>query len=277
MIILKTKMLQIIIILLVINASLLCSQCSPQVYIESDDMVLYSGRVFHKLSNGRAGRSASYVDVVLKDSRSGINVTVRSNTAGYFRAYLRRGNYQINTSKSGYVIKNNRQTPELPNTRYTKEIIDNTFLKINKYRNPFNYFPSSTRYNDSNSQKTVVKPLSEGSPTVNIECSRDTVTVGEEFTITVNALDDDGLGKIWWYATYSKSRELSSDHVFECNGTTSISKDWIISINKPGSVVLVADATDVLFESKNSPYSHQASLSVELPEIHIYVAASDIK
>lgn len=270
-------MLQIVIILLVIDVSLLNSQCSPQVYIESDDMVLYSGRVYHKSSNGRAGTSASYVDVVLKDSRSGINVTVRSNTAGYYRAYLRRGNYQINTSKSGYVIKNNHQTPELPNPRYTKKKIDNNFQYKNNYSDPFYYLPSSLRYDDRESKKTVFKPLPDGVPTVAIECSRDTVNVGEEFTITVNAADDDGIGKIWWYATYSKSRDLSSDHVFECNGATSISNEWIISINKPGPVVLVADATDVLFESQNSPYSHQASLSSELPEIHIYVVAGDKK
>ncbi len=222
----------------------------------------YYGTVHKKLAFGRIGPAVSGVDVLFSNPRTGLNMTVRSKCNGYYYVKLPRADYKISTVQSGYtvVVRDRSQS-----------IRKESRSASTAYRNNV----TATGYATTLEPMTVgVRPdrkLVDSAPVVSIQCSQDTVFVGEEFTLTLTASDVDGLKEIWWYATCSKSKALSQKHIIKCGGKTSIRHSVTLSVEKPGPVVIAADAIDVNFSVDSRKVANKTSMVYPISEVHLYV------
>ena len=227
--------------------------------------------------NGRV-IPAPFAEVSIKNQKDGINVTIRSNGRGYFRSNLEDGKYSVSTvnpifriisgaapkTSSGYCqvftvrVAGNQPKRKLRSGLSKKE---SAGQGINREIEKMVW----------DTQRRMNRKLPGSEPLVAIRASIDTVFVGEPLIISLSAGDGDGLDEIWWYATFSKSKALSQKHVYKCDGKRQVDHDWEISIDKPGRVILTADATDIHYGDGSSMEAHRHSDVKQLQEVSIWV------
>jgi hypothetical protein len=81
-------------------------------------------------------------------------------------------------------------------------------------------------------------------PSISIELSDDSVGTGEEFTIRLEAWDDHGVKRIWWWAESTDDDELSETRSHNCREVTPCRKSWRVSTQDFGRIVIKARARD---------------------------------
>jgi len=233
---------------------------------------LYYGTVHEKTEDGSWGPNVPGVEVLFRERRSGIDVKVLTDHNGYYRARLPQADYEVVTVLPSYVIrKRDWWSRERKFETFTYKV-EEPLLRSDPYqgnRTVIDYVPLPIKEVD----KKPLKPL-DSAPIIELEISKDTVLVGEEFTITVRAHDMDGLSRIWWYSTFSKSKELSKKHEYICKGQSVADHSWKVSISKPGLNVFAADAIDVEYDPDDTKTAHKASMIYQIPELKVLAIES---
>jgi hypothetical protein len=81
-------------------------------------------------------------------------------------------------------------------------------------------------------------------PELSLRLSDDRVDAGEEFTIRLEARDDDGVSSIWWWATNTDDGELRNTHSVDCRGASPCRQTWDVSTTDTGDLKIHAMARD---------------------------------
>lgn len=81
-------------------------------------------------------------------------------------------------------------------------------------------------------------------PSIEIDLSDERVDPGEEFTIRLEANDDRGVKRIWWWAESTDDDELSETRSHNCREVTPCRKSWRVSTEDFGRIVIRARARD---------------------------------
>jgi hypothetical protein len=91
---------------------------------------------------------------------------------------------------------------------------------------------------DSNSSQTNT------SPDLTLRLSDDRVDAGTEFTIRLDANDDNGVSSVWWWATNTDDWDLRNTHSFDCRGASPCRQTWNVSTTDNGDIKIHAVARD---------------------------------
>ena len=97
--------------------------------------------------------------------------------------------------------------------------------------------PPSGGGGDSNAEQNTPPELS-------LRLSDDRVDAGEEFTIRLDARDDDGVSSIWWWATNTDDWNLRNTHSIDCRGASPCRQTWNVSTTDTGDFTIRAMARD---------------------------------
>jgi hypothetical protein len=81
-------------------------------------------------------------------------------------------------------------------------------------------------------------------PTVIIVLSEDDVESGQRTQVELIGKDEDGLDKIWWYATGTTDADLLANHEEQCDGDERCSWSWRVRPGTTGELQINAKAKD---------------------------------
>lgn len=81
-------------------------------------------------------------------------------------------------------------------------------------------------------------------PSLVVDISDARVTVNEEVAIRLEAVDDNGISSIWWWAEDTADEALKETRSYRCNGVSPCRRTWTVRPASPGRVVIRARARD---------------------------------
>jgi hypothetical protein len=81
-------------------------------------------------------------------------------------------------------------------------------------------------------------------PTVEVVLNGEEFGSGDTVRIELVGKDDEGITRIWWYATDTNDQSLQSDHEEQCGGDKECSRTWRIVPNDTGKIRIHAKAVD---------------------------------
>ena len=241
--------------------------CFPREALTQTKYSLYAGQVYNQTQK----QVIPFADVRFRNAVSGVDVTVRANHRGFFYARIPQGRYEITPVVDGQKVIIHSTCSALPpanRSALTWSPTPRLTAEQPRRNSAWRYDESRRKYQREQRQNQKL-PGSE--PEVMVFCEVDTVRTGQSFTLTVTAHDEDGLDEIWWYATYSKSKDLSRKHRWSCDGLDQASHSWTLTVDDPGPLHITADARDVLYGDGQGPEAHQTSEVHPLPDIRIVI------
>ena len=81
-------------------------------------------------------------------------------------------------------------------------------------------------------------------PVVTISLPEDRPRANEEFSIRLEASDDNGIESMWWWATDTSDQNLRETHTRDCEAATPCRASWNASTEDRGTIIIHALARD---------------------------------
>jgi hypothetical protein len=81
-------------------------------------------------------------------------------------------------------------------------------------------------------------------PKLTLRVSDTTVKRGEAVTIRIEAQDDHGIDRVWWWATSTDDLNLQRTRSSDCNEVAPCHRSWTVSTDDPGTFTIHALARD---------------------------------
>jgi hypothetical protein len=125
---------------------------------------------------------------------------------------------------------------ELPNTNLANAFVP----ELPGFASP----PAAPQVAGSQIPGPTATPGGTSGPTVVIRLSDDRPRQDEEFRITVDAEDPDGIQTVWWWATDTDDNSLRDTDSRNCRGATPCRESWHVSTRDTGDIVIHAQARD---------------------------------
>src|SRR5262249_58311637 len=82
-------------------------------------------------------------------------------------------------------------------------------------------------------------------PSLTMHISDDRPDAGQQFTLRLEANDDDGVSTFWWWATDTSDQELRNTHSVNCRGASPCRQTWQLSTADIGEIEIHAVARDL--------------------------------